>query len=117
MTKPRRCSKRWLDDDCPQEILAIIKHPHTDSYGGGYDIVYSDVQTFQYARIEQWLNGFSVRVSGISIEHFELRAHEVAAYRYRQKHRYTTWSSLPDAVKKAVRDDIAAAKEYEEASK
>ena len=112
---PRRCSKRWLDGDCPPEVLAIIRHPHTD--GGTYDVIYTDVQTVQYEhshRVEQWLEGFSIAVSGAGIEHFELQAHQVAAYRYRFKHRYAKWSTLPDAVKDAVRRDIADAKKWTE---
>lgn len=115
--KPRRCSKRWLDGDCPDEVLAIIRYANTDTYGGAYDVIYNDVQAVQYGKyshVEYWLNGFSVNVSGASIDHFEMQAHQVAAYRYRFKHRYAKWSTLPAAVKNTVRADIAAAKKWAE---
>ena len=38
----------------------------------------------------------------------EMRPHEAATYRYRFKHHYAKWSSLPDAVKAVVRADLGA---------
>jgi len=110
--KPRRCSKRWLDDDCPKEILAIMDHPRESDR---YTVFYNDPFHTSRGR-ETWLT-FLALDDNAMYYHGEMQAHEVAAYRYRMKHRYTTWSSLPDAVKNAVRADIAAAKEYEEANK
>lgn len=98
---PRRASSRWLDGDCPAEVLAIFDHPkETDRYtvfyreilkapGYGYD-------SLGYISVDE--NG--------SHYHGELKTHEVAAYRYRNKHRYATWSSLPDVVKSVVRRDL-----------
>jgi hypothetical protein len=109
---PRRCSKRWLDGDCPREVLAIIDHGPKSS--DRYDVIFTDVQQVAYegsSRIEKWLQGVSITESGAFCDHFELRAHEVAAYRYRMKHRYARWSDLPEAVKSAVRSDIAAMNE------
>lgn len=113
---PRRCGKHWLDADCPTEVLAIIHH--TEAHGSGYDVLYADVQTVRYEdsnRVETWLNGFSMTEGGAGREHFELKAHEVVAYRYRFKRRYAKWSTLPEPVKTAVRRDIAAAAEWAEA--
>jgi len=100
---PRRCSKRWLDGDCPRDVLAIIDLGPNEP-GGRYDVIYADVVRDDR---DAWLGGIILSEAGVSHGHFELKAHEVAAYRYRMKHRYTTWTSLPEAVKKAVRDDIA----------
>lgn len=110
---PRRCGKHWLDADCPREILAIIDHG-PDSVGR-YDVIYADVQTVTYegsSRVETWLQGFSIGEHGASCDHFEMQTYQAAAYRYRLKHRYTKWSTLPDAVKNAVRRDIKDAAEY-----
>lgn len=103
---PRRCSKRWLDGDCPREVLAIIDHGDKEPLER-FDVIYADVM--EDGR-DQWLTYFSLTEHGAGY-HGELKAHEVAAYRYRMKHRYAAWSSLPDAVKNAVRADIAMASE------
>ena len=102
---PRRCGKRWLDGDCPSEILAIIDH------GTGelerFDVIYTDVQEVTYGSslVERWLTYYCVSEQGGGY-HGEMKTHEVAAYRYRMKHRYTKWSTLPEAVKAAVRRDL-----------
>lgn len=98
---PRRCSTRWLDGDCPKEILCIIDHPNEPLER--YDVIYAEVQ--RNGR-EEWLTFFALNDHGAGY-HGELQAHQVAAYRYRMKHRYAKWSSLPEAVKNAVRRDIA----------
>jgi len=100
--KPRRCSKRWLDADCPKEILAIMDHPNESER---YTVIYNDPQAYEH---ETWLTYLALNDNAMYY-HGDMRAHEVADYRYRQKHHYTTWSSLPDAVKQAVRADIATA--------
>ena len=109
--QPRRCGKRWLDGDCPREVLAIIDNPE---YHDRYTIIYADVETVKYEdspRVERWLTYLASTESG-GVYHGELQAHEVAAYRYRNKHRYTRWTDLPEAVRNAVRRDIAEAAEY-----
>lgn len=110
---PRRCSKRWLDGDCPAEVLAIIHH--NAEHGSGYDVIYTEVQTVRYegsSRVKKWMNGIAISESGIAEDHWELQAYEAAAYRYRFKHRYARWSDLPAAVKNTVRNDIAESKAY-----
>lgn len=104
---PRRCSKRWLDGDCPAEVLAIIDHGAKET--DRFDVIYADVQEVRYAgirRVERWMTFYGLTEGGAGY-HGELQAHEVAAYRYRMRNRYTKWSTLPDAVKAAVRRDIA----------
>lgn len=104
---PRRCSKRWLDGDCPREVLAIIEAAPSDPAPERYDVIYAELITSHGNGLrEEWLGGFSLSEHGAG-SHFELRAHEMAAYRYRMKHRYAKWSTLPDAVKNAVRRDLA----------
>ena len=105
--KPRRCGKRWLDGDCPAGVLAIIDHG--DRELDRYDVLYADVSEVKYEdswRTEQWMGGLALTDRGAAY-HFEMRAHEVSAYRYRMKHRYTKWSTLPTAVKSAVVNDLA----------
>lgn len=99
---PRRCGKRWLDGDCPRGVLAIIDAGPNDPAPERYDVIYAEVQ--RNGR-DNWLNGFSLSESGAG-SHFELKAHEVAAYRYRMKRRYAKWSDLPGAVQAAVRRDL-----------
>lgn len=103
MSRPRRCSKRWLDGDCPDGVLAIIDAGPNDPAPERYDVIYAEVQS--YEGYGQWLNGFSLSEHGHG-SHFELKTHEAAAYRYRMKHRYAKWTSLPEAVRAAVRRDL-----------
>ncbi|MBB3752561.1 hypothetical protein FHT44_005073 [Mycolicibacterium sp. BK634] len=100
---PRRCSKRWLDGDCPREVLAIIDVGPNDPAPERYDVIYTDVQ--RYENYGEWMGGYSLTPEGNG-SHFELQPHQVAAYRYRMRHKYTRWSDLPEAVRNAVRRDI-----------
>lgn len=94
--KPRRCSTRWLDGDCPKGVLAILDHP--DSIDR-YTIIFADVS--EYAG-EKWM-GYLATNESLSFSGFEqMRAHEVAAYRYRNKHRYIRWTDLPEPVRQEV---------------
>lgn len=103
--KPRRCSARWLDADCPPEILAIIDTKHAPER---YDVIYAEPFGTDDSR-GPWLGFYCLNEYGVGY-HGEMLAHQIAAYRYRMKHRYVTWSSLPDAVKKSVRLDIELSK-------
>lgn len=106
--KPRRASKRWLDDDCPAGVLAILDNP---AFMDRYTVLYAEPVTGgTYA--DMWLGyrGMSenpFHPQGVGV-YGEMRAHEAAAYRYRNKHRYARWSALPDAVKRCVRQDLGA---------
>jgi hypothetical protein len=103
---PRRASSRWLDGDCPTGVLAIFDHPKEFER---YTVFYVEPITgTTYA--DMWLGyrGMSsdpTHPQGVGI-FGEMEAYAVAAYRYRNKHRYATWSSLPDAVKAVVRHDL-----------
>lgn len=102
--KPRRASSRWLDDDCPSGVLAIFDDPREHER---YTIFYVEPVTGEdYATMYLQYLGSAVDPQGCS-GHGEMAAHEVAAYRYRNSHRAATWSSLPDAVKRIVRGDLA----------
>lgn len=100
--KPRRCGKRWLDGDCPDGVLAIFDHPNEPA--DRYTVFYSEPYAHDDPR-GPWLSFIALDEYGANY-HGEMKAHEVADYRYRQKHRYAKWSSLPDAVKRAVRADL-----------
>jgi hypothetical protein len=102
---PRRCSARWLDGDCPREVLCIFAYP--DEPTPSYDVFYAETYAHDDPR-GPWIGYLDVDYTG-AFAHGEMRAHEVAAYRYRMKHRYFQWSLLPDAVKAAVRFDLARA--------
>lgn len=105
--KPRRASDRWLDGDCPPGVLAILDHP--DCFDR-YTVFYVEpVVGTTYA--DMWLGYRAMSTDPTHPQGFgiycEMEAHEVAECRYRSKHRYATWSSLPDAVKAVVRSDLA----------
>ena len=102
--RPRRCSRRWLDGDCPAGVLAILDHPQ---YADRYTVFYAEPERDAHGDV--WLSyigGTSASTLGISY-HDTMRAHEVAAYRYRNKHRYARWSDLPEPVRAMVRADLA----------
>lgn len=101
--RPRRCSRRWLDGDCPAGVLAILDHP---AYADRYTVIYAEPFTDHNGDV--WLSyiGTSASTRGISY-HDSMRAHDVAAYRYRNKHRYARWSDLPERVRAMVRADLA----------
>jgi hypothetical protein len=103
---PRRASKRWLDGDCPAGVLAIFDHPNAyDRYTVFYkDPVcgskYSDMHIGYRGMSENPFHPLGFGQAG------EMEAHQVADYRYHNKHRAAKWSSLPEAVKKCVRRDL-----------
>lgn len=102
---PRRASKRWLNGDCPRGVLAIFDHP--DSFDR-YTVFY--VEVIRDER-DVWLGYRAMSEQpcapfGFGIYN-EMKAHEVANFRYRQHHHSAKWSDLPDAVKDLVRRDLA----------
>lgn len=103
---PRRCGSRWLDGDCPAGVLAIIDLGPKETSPERYDVLYTEVISGDQLG-NAWLGGVSITEGG-SMYHFEMEAYKMADYRYRIKHRYTKWSTLPDAVKAAVRRDLEA---------
>ncbi|ACF33956.1 hypothetical protein Porky_141 [Mycobacterium phage Porky] len=111
--KPRRCSKRWLDGDCPREVLAIMDSgpKNFDRYTVFYtDAVRDgrDVWIGYRGMSEHPSSPMGFGVSG------QLRAHEVAEYRYRFKHQYIRWSDLPHDVQETVRRDCKLISESED---
>ena len=108
--RPRRCSVRWLDEDCPSEVLAIL-----DNKGKTFDrytVIYNDLSLYN-GEWWLWYRGMSEHPSdpqgfGISAD---MKAYQVAEYRYRCKHQYAKWSSLPDDVKRVVIADCKAIKD------
>ena len=98
---PRRCSNRWLDGDCPSGVLAILDHP--DSYDR-YTVIYAE--PYEYLG-EVWMTYLGTNETLSFSGRGEMRAHEVAAYRYREKHRYIRWTDLPEAVREFVKHDLS----------
>lgn len=106
--KPRRQSRRWLDGDCPQGVLAI--YDNKGQSADRYTVFFADPisgETFA----DMWIgyramseNPFSAQGVGLWCE---MRAFEVAAYRYRVKHQAAKWSDLPEKVKQCVLQDLA----------
>jgi hypothetical protein len=103
---PRRQSKRWLDEDCPQGVLAIY-----DNGGKTFDrytVFYREPITGD-AYHNMWLGYRGMSEHPFDPQGFgiysEMQAHEVAQYRYRASHDACKWSDLPDDVKRAVRMD------------
>lgn len=109
--KPRRQSKRWLDADCPQGVLCIMDN--RGATADRYTVIYSEIYGCRKGRerdgymVGRGMSENPCHPLGVGMG-FELKPHEVAALRYRQKHHYAKWSSLPDAVKDCVRRDLAA---------
>ena len=108
--QPRRASAKWLDADCPKGVLCIFDNPR---YGDRYMVVYAATYGHRpnAPRGYLWGRGMSEFPSspqGVGVS-FEMEAHEVAALRYRRKHRYAKWSALPPAVKACVLCDLSAA--------
>lgn len=103
--RPRRCSSRWLDEDCPKGVLCIMDHP---AFADRYTIFYTDI-TYD-SRGWPWISYRAASAApfhpqGVGL-YCQMEAHKVAAYRYSQKHRYARWSSLPEDVKRLVRQDL-----------
>lgn len=106
---PRRQSNRWLDGDCPKEVLAVM-----DNKGKTFDrytVFYVPTKAMreEYPHRGMWIGfrGMSERPSspnGFGI-YDQMEAYKVAEYRYRAKRDYATWSSLPKEVQDVVRRD------------
>jgi hypothetical protein len=100
---PRRQSSRWLDADCPREVLALYDDPR---FTDRYTVIYADMMDGPGGPY-LWGRGMSEYPShpqGVGMS-FEYPAGQVAAYRYRERNRATRWSSLPDSVKACILAD------------
>lgn len=103
--KPRRASKRWLDADCPQGVLAIFDNPNfCDRYTVFYREIYGGEGRKGYM-FGRSASACPFHPQGIG-QTIEMRPHEVSAYRYANSHRACRWSALPEDVKKCVRQDL-----------
>lgn len=102
---PRRQSKRWLDGDCPEGVLAIYDHP---KFADRYTVFYKEPVTGT-TFADMWLSYRGMSPSPCSPQgmgcYGEMPASDLAAYRLHNKHRAAKWSALPEAVKALVRSD------------
>jgi hypothetical protein len=104
---PRRQSKKFLDGDCPQGVLAIY-----DNGGASFDryTVFYREPVAGTSFGDMWLSYRAMSEHPFSPQGFgiagEIRAHELAAYRARVYRHSASWTSLPDDVKRAVRADL-----------
>lgn len=109
--RPRRQSARWLDGDCPKEVLAIYDNGGTAKKNGSFDrytIFYVPPKGYEV----EWIPCFFASESpysplGFGI-HDDMRPHVVAAYRFRAAHQAARWTDLPLDVQRCVRDDCEA---------
>ncbi|PZR89763.1 MAG: hypothetical protein DI537_20380 [Stutzerimonas stutzeri] len=105
---PRRQSKRWLDTDCPAGVLAI--YDNRGESADRYTVIYREpISGTTFSDMYLWYRGMSenpFHPQGVGMSG-EFKAYECAAYRYRERNRAGKWSTLPDAVKKCVLQDLA----------
>lgn len=104
---PRRQSRRWLDQDCPEGVLAIYDNrgQTADRYTVFYRTpvagsAYQDMWLGMRCMSENPFHPQGVGMWG------ELEAYKVAHFRYRERHRAARWSDLPERVKTCVLLDL-----------
>jgi len=106
---PRRQSSRWLDGDCPRGVLAIYDNGGVSKRNGTvdrYTVFYAETDTDH--RGDVWLSYLGTSEDpGKFGGHDQMRAHQVAAYRYRVRHQAARWTDLPEAVRRVVKRDLA----------
>lgn len=103
--QPRRLSKRWLDGDCPEGVLAIYDDPRTSDR---YTIFYRETSKDHAGEV--WVDYRAASVDpfnpcGIGL-YCQMKDYQVRHYRAHNGHRKATWSSLPEDVKRLVRQDL-----------
>lgn len=104
MIRPRRAHARWLDADCPAGVLAIFDAG--DKTLDRYTVLYVPEPG------SEWVDYLAASEQPYSPQgfgqHGQLRLHEARAYRYRAAgaRESAKWSTLPDDVKRAVREDL-----------
>lgn len=112
--RPRRQSNRWLDADCPSGVLAIYDN---SNFADRYTVFYKEPiigNTYQDMHIAyRAMSENPYHPQGVGL-YCEMKAYQVAAYRYRNKHRACKWSSLPDKVKHCVIRDLTETDLYPE---
>ncbi|ASR84246.1 hypothetical protein HWB24_gp09 [Rhodococcus phage Hiro] len=102
---PRRAPKRFLDEDCPLEVLAI--YDNGGKTWDRYTVIYNDVSHITGGNLWVWYRGMSenpMSPSGFGISG-EMNIWDLKAYRRRAYREYASWSSLPDEVKSCVQRD------------
>ena len=110
--KPRRASARWLDSDCPSEVLDIFDEGEKSACADRYTVFYKTPNgtigipvTFANAWIDyRAMSENPFHPQGIGL-YCQMKAYEARAYRERRKHRRAKWSSLPEKVKQLVIQD------------
>lgn len=103
---PRRASKRWLDADCPKGVLDIFDHP---DFADRYTIFYVPDTKAEYS--ETWIDYLGTSGNPQAFGgHGQLGAYKVVRYRYDNNHQRIKWSSLPEAVKAVVKQDLTEEK-------
>ena len=109
---PRRQSSRWLNGDCPRGVLAIYDNGGTSKRNGSLDrftVFYAETDTDHRGDVWVSYRGMSedpCHPWGFGMMD-QMRAHEVAAYRYRVRHQAARWTDLPEAVRRVVKRDLA----------
>lgn len=100
---PRTQSKRWLDGDCPAQVLALYDNggKSADRYTVLYRRVIYDAQGRPWIG-GRGMNSEPMHPQGIGM-YFESPAHEIAAWRSREKP--TKWTDLPETVRACIRAD------------
>lgn len=98
---PRRCSKRWLDGDCPAGVLAILDDPDCIDR---YTILFTEVSEYDG---ELWMHYLGTSPSMNYSGYGEMRAHHVAAYRDLCKGQYIRWTDLPENIREHVRNFLS----------
>ena len=113
--KPRRASSRWLDLDCPPEVLAI--KDSGPKVADRYTVIYAPPSAgTTYADMVLGYRGMSespCHPQGVGMWG-EFSAHECAAFRYRT--RSIAWSKLPYQVRDCVRRDCESFRQQESAA-
>jgi hypothetical protein len=106
---PKRATKRWLNG-APDYILDCFFHPN---FVDCYEVFFGKSESFHVKRDgttasgpdqyhNTYINGISTSENGGVSGAFEMTAHEVAMYRYRNKHRKIAWQDLPDTTRQLI---------------
>lgn len=105
--RPRTQSKKFLDGDCPDRVLAI--YDNGGQTHDRYTVYYKPVTPLRDLRDRIEYRGMSedpCSAQGFGI-YDDAEAWAVAGYRSRVYRQSAKWSELPEAVKELVRRDCA----------
>lgn len=102
--RPRRAPKRFLDDDCPPEVIAI--YDNGDKTFDRYTVIYDDVVVDGR---DTWIGYRGMSENPTSPQGFgiydQFREYQLKGFRHRSYRDYAAWSSLPEEVRECVRRD------------